>query len=67
MREVLPPVLDVGFGDMGLDRIEATVDPDNARSIRLLEGIGFAAEVEPREGLQVFFREPGPFSGKGAS
>jgi ribosomal-protein-alanine N-acetyltransferase len=61
MREVLPPVLAFGFEGMGLERIEATVEPENARCIALLEGLGFDVERDLRERLRVFFVEqPGP-------
>jgi ribosomal-protein-alanine N-acetyltransferase len=42
------------FADLGLVRVQAFVSPDNARSIRLLERLGFA-----REGLLRSYRGPG--------
>jgi [ribosomal protein S5]-alanine N-acetyltransferase len=45
--EALPALLDHAFGALDLRRIEADVDPRNARSIRALERLGFQ-----REGLQ---------------
>jgi ribosomal-protein-alanine N-acetyltransferase len=33
-----------GFREMKLNRIEATVDPENVRSVRLLETCGFIRE-----------------------
>ena len=59
MREVLPPVLEVGFGRMGLTRIEATVETANVRSIRLLEALAFDREPDRREGLEVFVLDAG--------
>jgi RimJ/RimL family protein N-acetyltransferase len=37
------------FGTLGLHRLEADVDPDNARSLRLLERLGFQREGRLRE------------------
>jgi len=44
MAEVLPAVLDHGFGALGLHRIEALVTPGNVASAALLEANGFARE-----------------------
>lgn len=49
MREALTAALEYGFGEFGLHRVEADIDPRNAASVRALEYFGFA-----REGL---FRE----------
>jgi RimJ/RimL family protein N-acetyltransferase len=38
-------VLDFAFGPMGLQRVEAKVLTDNARSMRLLERAGFDREA----------------------
>jgi ribosomal-protein-alanine N-acetyltransferase len=43
-----------GFDDLGLVRVQAFVSPDNERSMRLLERLGFA-----REGLLRSYRGPG--------
>ena len=42
------------FDELGVVRVQAFVSPDNARSIRLLERLGFA-----REGLLRSYRGPG--------
>lgn len=42
-------VLRFGFDEMGLHRVEADVDPENAGSIRLLERLGFQQEGLFRE------------------
>ena len=42
--EVMPLVLDYGFTAMGLNRIEALVEPDNEASLGLLARFGFARE-----------------------
>ena len=44
MAEVLPAMLEFGFGPLGLRRIEAMVTPGNDRSCRLLEKHGFRRE-----------------------
>ncbi|WP_420454901.1 GNAT family N-acetyltransferase [Rubrivirga sp.] len=42
---------------MGVHRVEADVDPDNAASIRLLTGLGFAFEGRLRDRWFTFFGE----------
>ena len=49
MHEALSALLDYGFTELDLNRVEADTDSRNERSTRLLERLGFA-----REGL---FRE----------
>jgi ribosomal-protein-alanine N-acetyltransferase len=49
MAEVLPAVLDHGFGALGLHRIEAMVTPGNTASIALLERHGFVREAVLRD------------------
>ena len=49
MTEVLPAVLDHGFGSLGLRRIEAMVTPGNAASAALLEAHGFVREAVLRD------------------
>jgi ribosomal-protein-alanine N-acetyltransferase len=44
MREALEQVLDHSFGPLGLHRIEANIQPGNARSIALARGAGFRLE-----------------------
>jgi ribosomal-protein-alanine N-acetyltransferase len=44
MGEALDAVVDHAFGTLGLRRLEADIDPDNARSLRLFEGRGFRRE-----------------------
>lgn len=41
MVEAMEPVIRFGFEQMGLNKIEATVDPQNSRSINLLKKLGF--------------------------
>jgi len=47
--EALGRLLEFAFNELGLHRIEADVDPRNARSIRLLEQLGFEREGHLRE------------------
>ncbi|MCA9635155.1 MAG: GNAT family N-acetyltransferase, partial [Myxococcales bacterium] len=44
MGEALALLLDHAFGPMGLQRLEADVDPRNLRSLALLERHGFVRE-----------------------
>lgn len=43
-REGLARVLDLAFGDVQLHRVEANIQPGNARSLRLVESLGFQRE-----------------------
>jgi ribosomal-protein-alanine N-acetyltransferase len=47
--EAVRGLLDWGFEHLGLNRVEADVDPRNAASARLLERLGFAREGHLRE------------------
>lgn len=49
MTEALTVVLDHAFGSLGLNRIEADVDPRNVASIACLERLGFQREGLLRE------------------
>ena len=49
MTEAAGALLGYGFGELGLNRVEATVDPLNLRSVRLLERLGFTLEGRMRE------------------
>ena len=44
MREALRAALRHGFVEMGLNRIEAMVYPENLASLRLLQHLGFQKE-----------------------
>lgn len=44
MKEAIGPILQYGFNEMNLNRIEAFASPTNAPSIRLLEHFGFEKE-----------------------
>ena len=49
MLEALTAVLDYGFAELGLNRVEADIDPRNAASAKTLERLGFQNEGFLRE------------------
>lgn len=49
MHESLVALLDYGFGDLGLKRVEADIDPHNTHSAKSLERAGFIQEGLLRE------------------
>lgn len=49
MHEALTALLEFGFGDLDLNRIEADIDPRNVASARSLERLGFHKEGHLRE------------------
>ena len=49
MHEALSALLDYGFGELDLNRVEADTDPRNERSARVLERLGFLKEGLFRE------------------
>jgi [ribosomal protein S5]-alanine N-acetyltransferase len=49
MDECLRTVIDYGFGPLGLNRVEADIDPRNAASAKSLARLGFKAEGVLRE------------------
>jgi [ribosomal protein S5]-alanine N-acetyltransferase len=55
MTETFKTLIEFGFSQMGLHSIEANVNPQNNKSIRLLERIGFKKEACFRENF--FFNE----------
>ena len=44
MKEGLEQVIDHAFSNMGLHRLEANIQPENERSVRLVESLGFECE-----------------------
>ena len=54
MSEALRPVIDYGFTGMALSLIEATVEPQNGRSIQLLRRLGFVKQKRLENGLTLF-------------
>lgn len=55
MTEAMKEVMSFGFSSMGLDIIDATVDPKNERSIHLMKKLGFRVEPELKDGLLYFY------------
>jgi ribosomal-protein-alanine N-acetyltransferase len=49
MHEALSALLDLGFGALSLNRVEADIDPRNTASARSLERLGFTKEGHLRE------------------
>lgn len=49
MSEVVKAVIDYGFREMGLHRIEALVGPENVPSLKLMEKFHFQREGQLRE------------------
>lgn len=49
MHEALTGLIDYAFGALGLNRLEADIDPRNAASARSLERLGFTREGLLRE------------------
>jgi RimJ/RimL family protein N-acetyltransferase len=49
IAEALPALFAFAFETLGLHRLEADVDPRNARSVRALERLGFQREGHQRE------------------
>lgn len=54
MYEVLREVIAFGFTKMGLTKIDATVEPENVRSITLMERLRFNRDAELRDHLVYF-------------
>jgi [ribosomal protein S5]-alanine N-acetyltransferase len=55
MTEAMKEVLSCGFEQMGFDIIDATVEPENSKSIRLLEKLGFKRDIELKDHLLYFY------------
>lgn len=55
MSEAIAPVIEFGFVQMNLSKIEATVDPENLRCMRMLDNLGFKREKELAGGLVYFY------------
>ncbi len=54
MTDGLRLVLERAFGALGLHRVDANIQPDNERSLRLVERLGFR-----REGLSLRYVKVG--------
>jgi ribosomal-protein-alanine N-acetyltransferase len=49
MKEAVKAILDFGFNNMGLNRVEAMIGPFNEPSLRLIKSLGFTQEGVMRE------------------
>ncbi len=49
VAEALPPLIEYGFRELNLNRLEAVIDPRNTASAKVLERFGFAHEATLRE------------------
>ncbi|NGM84793.1 GNAT family N-acetyltransferase [Paenibacillus sp. 7124] len=49
MTEVIQKIIEFGFNNLGLNRIEAFVEPENVGSRKVLEKIGFSEEGTLKE------------------
>lgn len=54
MSEAMKEVILFGFTKMGLDIIDATVEPDNERSLHLMRKLGFKEDAELKDHLVYF-------------
>lgn len=57
MTEAMKEAMAFGFREAGIDTIDATVEPENRKSLQLLRKLGFHEDKEPRNGLIYFFIE----------
>ncbi|WP_456276150.1 GNAT family N-acetyltransferase [Bacillus sp. AK128] len=55
MHEAMKTVILFGFSQMELTKMDATVDPNNERSIHLMKKLHFIQEEELQDGLVYFF------------
>ena len=53
MREGVRQVIDVAFGDLELDRLDADIQPGNARSLALAGRLGFRRDAVPQVLLKI--------------
>mgnify|MGYP003385761929 CR=1 FL=1 len=53
MREAISMLLPLAFDVLGLQRVEATVMPENERSLRLLRGLGFREVGLSKQNMQI--------------
>lgn len=49
MTEAMHPILDYGFNEMNLHRIEALVEPNNVGSLKIMDNFGFIQEGHLKE------------------
>jgi [ribosomal protein S5]-alanine N-acetyltransferase len=62
MREVMQSIIEFGFLKMNLDRIDATVEPENERSLALMHRLGFSQSAELQDNLVYFYMNKEQYS-----
>jgi [ribosomal protein S5]-alanine N-acetyltransferase len=55
MKEVMQAVVDYGFNEVGFYKLDATVEPENTRSLTLMKRLNFQQDPELRENLVYFY------------
>lgn len=55
MSEAMTEVINFGFNQMELEIIDATVDPNNEKSLNLMRKLGFNEDLELRDNLVYFY------------
>jgi [ribosomal protein S5]-alanine N-acetyltransferase len=55
MQEVMKAIIRFGFEEMKLDVIDATVEPENERSLALMHRLGFTRAAELQGNLAYFY------------
>jgi ribosomal-protein-alanine N-acetyltransferase len=58
MQEVIPVVIEFGFNVMKLDLIEGEVDPENIKSIKLMEKFGFVYDKKLEDTVVYTLKNP---------
>lgn len=64
MTESMNEVLYFGFGEMGLTKIDATVEQGNEKSIKLMEKLGFNRDLELKDNLIYFYLTKNDYEAK---
>ncbi len=57
MQEVMRAVIQYGFEEVGFYMLDATVEPENIRSLKLMEILNFKREPELKDNLVYFTRK----------
>jgi [ribosomal protein S5]-alanine N-acetyltransferase len=55
MKEVMQAVVEYGCDEVGFYKLDATVEPENTRSITLMKRLNFEQDPELRENLVYFY------------
>ncbi|MHC0037842.1 GNAT family N-acetyltransferase [Pseudoneobacillus sp. C159] len=56
MNEVMEAVVDYGFNEVGFSTLDATVEPENTRSLALMKRLNFVQDPELQDNLVYFYR-----------